>query len=105
MARLIDADNAAEILCKLSESLDRHSKDVMVMTALYLQNENDFPTIEPKRGRWIVHTDKWASGAEYFGYAECSVCGDKFNEVTCIGLKPMWDYCPNCGAKMREVEE
>lgn len=61
---------------------------------------------EPVRhGHWMVHTDKWASGDEYFGYAECSECGDMFYAVETIGIKPIWDYCPSCGAKMDEVEE
>jgi hypothetical protein len=61
--------------------------------------------VEPvKTGRWIVHTDKFANGAEYFGYAVCSECGDMFNCMETIGLNPIWNYCPNCGAKMEGEE-
>ena len=65
--------------------------------------ENGFYTIgnngEPvKHGRWIRKESK------RFYWFECSECGyppplDKF--------KREWfsNYCPNCGAKMDEVEE
>lgn len=46
-----------------------------------------------KHGRWIVVS-------EYPKKAECSYCGYPVeHELVC-----WWDYCPNCGAKMDEVE-
>lgn len=52
---------------------------------------------ETKTGRWI----KRESEIVLF---ECSVCKDGYiDQPTCMG-KPMFKYCPNCGAKM-EVEE
>lgn len=65
------------------------------------------PSAEPerKKGKWLVHTDKFANGAEYFGYATCSECGDMFYSIDCIGLKPIWDFCPNCGADMRGEDD
>lgn len=47
-----------------------------------------------RHGKWI--------GAPLAGYAtvRCSECGDVFFENT-----GRWHYCPNCGAKMEEVEE
>lgn len=42
----------------------------------------------PKRGEWIRHgTDE-----DEFCYYECPLCGF-------IGID--WNYCPNCGARMR----
>lgn len=51
------------------------------------------PTIEPerKKGKWI-ETDK--HDIYYQPGYKCSVCGVL---TTCHG-----DYCPNCGADMRE---
>lgn len=43
------------------------------------------------RGRWIVH-DYGAGDINY----ECSECKD----ISCCGA----DFCPDCGADMREVE-
>lgn len=58
--------------------------------------------IEPRKGHWI-DTDEWretVDGFEQWGYfRKCSKCGYvfKFLEID--------NYCPNCGADMREVEE
>lgn len=48
-----------------------------------------------KHGRWekIVHP-----------WYECSECGERTAVVNLNG-KVVWNYCPNCGADMREVEE
>ena len=51
--------------------------------------------IEPKRGEWIEQEDCW----------QCSVCGDEY--VLEVGVKPIdakMNFCPNCGADMRERE-
>jgi len=46
-----------------------------------------------KTGRWIKRENE-------FGLFECSVCkGGYIDQPTCMG-KPMFKYCPNCGAKM-----
>lgn len=44
------------------------------------------PTIEPKKGKWLE---------ECMDYGECSECGF-------CGLTT--DYCPSCGADMRDAE-
>lgn len=51
----------------------------------------------PKRGKWINSKERMRPDM-------CSVCGciyeaDRFMD------KIAWNYCPNCGAKMREVRE
>ena len=52
----------------------------------------------PKRGEWLT--------TKYHTW-ECSVCGK--NPTTGMGYvqtrKALYNYCPNCGAKMREVQE
>lgn len=60
---------------------------------------NELPTIEPKRGRWKPFDLTWGRSV----YA-CTNCGEAF-EVPTENGKPMYAYCPNCGAKMDEVEE
>ena len=55
------------------------------------------PTIEPqrKKGMWIEHNPhKWGLGIVF----ECSECGEK------IDCEPS-NFCPNCGADMREDAE
>ena len=56
-------------------------------------------TPQPKMGKWLIKR------VGDYDHAICSVCGDD------SFLSPEWDalelyrYCPNCGAKMQEVEE
>ena len=53
---------------------------------------NDAPTIEPKRGEWI-DISEW-----YAPRQKCSIC-----ETVVVGYGG--NYCPNCGADMRERKE
>lgn len=56
---------------------------------------DDAPTVDPvKHGHWIAH------GKAFMGATieACSECG----ELLCGYNKA---YCPNCGAKMDEVED
>ena len=48
---------------------------------------------EPKTGHWITLKDEWGDINE----AVCSCCDSNGHHK--------WNYCPNCGADMREVEE
>ena len=65
----------------------------------------DAPTIEPKRGKWITKKD--ACG---IGYQICSNCEteiqwrDRHGVILRVDMQNA-PYCPNCGAKMDEVEE
>ena len=70
---------------------------------------NSLPTIdaEPVRhGRWIIK-----SNPENGWYKiTCSECGeDETSVAPCIGFMPnvkvLWDFCPNCGAKMEDGDE
>lgn len=64
----------------------------------------EVPTIEPKRGRWEdveeVLEEGITDGTPYtimsVGY-KCSECGNEMGNL--------WSFCPNCGAKMDEVED
>lgn len=58
------------------------------------------PTIEPepKKGRWIK-LDMHAHLADH----KCTACGQECYVPTCMG-EPIYDFCPNCGADMREGE-
>lgn len=56
-----------------------------------------------RRGRWI-------NGNEGIWNAvilpKCSICGETFYEMNVnINGEYPYNYCPNCGAKMDEVEE
>ena len=69
-------------------ALEKAQEDSQDSDALSMLNA------EPKRGRWIsldMH-----KGMEQF---RCSACGIECYVPTCLG-KPIYEYCPNCGAKM-----
>lgn len=53
-------------------------------------------TPQPKMGHWILH-QYYNSDGLGFEYFSCSECDDQNDEKS--------RYCPNCGAKMDEVEE
>lgn len=50
----------------------------------------------PKRGKWINSKERMRPDM-------CSVCGCIYEADRFMG-KIVWNYCPNCGAKM-EVQE
>lgn len=50
-----------------------------------------------KRGRWIVLHGVLAGDVIYGDMGECSNCGLHLRNWE-------WNYCPNCGARMDEVE-
>ena len=90
MGRLIDADLLMEAYLQ-----DKKSGAVSMVKLI-----EEAPTVDlVKHGKWIgVMTEEWCT----FDECKCSVCGDVeyFNK----GWKK-FSCCPNCGAKMDEVEE
>ena len=59
------------------------------------------PLAEVKHGRWIKR--EYCSNYSGYDYGmKCSVCGKPlYRQLS----EKMPNYCPNCGAKMDEVEE
>lgn len=55
-------------------------------------DQEQLPTIEPKRGEWIEIRGSWS-----INYT-CSNCGKIVHETE-------YNYCPNCGAKMEGYYE
>ena len=52
---------------------------------------------EPKHGRWEMY-GTITRGTLAISIYRCSECKEDTNNC-------FWHYCPNCGAKMEEVEE
>lgn len=93
--RLIDAEKAYEVLTEYY----RHRTEIQHY-ALKEAIER-VHTVDPvKHGHWVEqeHED-WKWSKEY----RCSECGQYRLVTTPVGRE--WKYCPNCGAKMDEVEE
>lgn len=55
---------------------------------------------EPRKGYWQVVSDGYSDNAYI---CECSECKDTVWVYKDADRK--WNYCPNCGADMREVKE
>ena len=55
---------------------------------------------EPKTGHWIEH-HRTDLGEKLNDMCECSECGKWFSICELLYRS----YCPNCGAKMQEVNE
>ncbi|MCR4712285.1 MAG: hypothetical protein K5707_08280 [Clostridia bacterium] len=91
--RLIDAD-ALEVLTHW-ECFSDFDNDYEYVMKTDIDNA---PTIEERKtGRWI-ETKVWG-GRNFF----CSECRHEFTVDTCM-MKPIWNYCPNCGSRM-DLEE
>ena len=89
---LIRRSDAIDVLYHYQESVEMGIKSF----PLAVKAMNDIPTIEPKRGEWAKRTHNTLIAQVNFAY--CSECGQPImHEHT----RPLWNFCPNCGAKMK----
>ena len=92
-------ENAVEMAIKALENQPTDAVDRVTIKE-YLESfgkvktELKPVTPQPKMGHWIT-TRTFMHDGEY--YCDRCKCDAPNNEK--------WDYCPNCGAKMQEVEE
>ena len=105
MAILINLNDARKKLNELEGSAEYNKGVTDAFNALF-----DLPTIEAepvKHGRWkqveVVHDRKDAKIQDW-QQAQCSVCG-RWHTTPFMYYLKLDNYCPNCGANMREVEE
>ena len=102
--RLINADaleNKIEESWHALQMMDNTQNADLVMEGLYIaeQHLKKQPTVEAepvRHAHWIWKGDE---GDSRF---MCSACGGKENAPTCMGVPDIWEYCPNCGARMEE---
>ena len=88
MPRYIDADIAVAQIIRLKDN-DSSKYDLGLDTAIN-EIKHHIPTadvVERRRGKWL-----YLDGLDAF---ECSVCGRQM-------VRNIFDYCPWCGAEMRE---
>lgn len=101
MTRLIDADAYLKKVCTYNETGCGSCRFQTKCPA-------DEPTIDAgpvRRGKWIIR-DNPSTG---WYRITCSECGEDVTATApCIGFFPNakvnWNYCPECGADMREEE-
>lgn len=99
MSDLIDRYEVIELLKKMRYEADSKWEREMITDT---ENRiNAMPSAEPKKGKWIPHHEM---SREYFGtvlvnieyeYWFCDACGYRVEKG-----RPMYNFCPNCGARM-----
>ena len=95
--RLIDADKLKRKAQKVGTEAWKMKLTAPIETTLnqFIDWIDEAPTIEPKRGEWIIteqdNGHKWT-------HRKCSECGKGVIEP--LGVSAM-KFCPNCGSKMR----
>ena len=85
MIRLIDANALIDAMYTAKVTSAYEAQDII----------NSAPTIEPKRGEWVV------SYIDGMKQTECSACGVSFTTYDVYG----WHYCPWCGARMKGADD
>ena len=98
--RLIDANAYKASLTKWKEDAWKHNErhDAMLIADCLCELET-MPTVdavEVVHGQWAIFEDDWNSEVIY----ECSVCKEAFVTLDGEPMEKLWNYCPNCGAKM-----
>ena len=97
----VDAISREQALQELKESAEHHVNNSR--EEVLLRRDRDIiralPPVtprEPRKGYWIEHPHECGINWEYSMY-ECSECHEWTEDNS--------DFCPNCGADMREGEE
>ncbi len=107
MNRYIDAEAFYEALYKetadYSELEQRSGEDYSwLWRKAFYRVFNSFPTadvVEVRRGRWKPFDLTWGRSVYV-----CTFCGEALEVPTECG-KPMYEFCPCCGAKMVNEDE
>ena len=62
----------------------------------------DLPSVEqePKTGHWIEK-----DGFDGDVYYDCSECGESWTTIEGTPWDNVWNYCPNCGARMESEDK
>lgn len=91
MGRMIDADALQEKWCtEMCRKMPGCEED-----CAYWSYIHSAPTIEERKGRWIITKRNGIL---------CGVCHSGFRRMPTLEGKPMFNYCPLCGAKMEGAD-
>lgn len=88
--RLIDANALAQRFSALQEGANLRDHVYLLGVLSVIDNAPTIETAQAAHGKWLVY------GIEHKS-CKCSVCGDVYAYL--------YNYCPNCGAKMDVKEE
>ena len=89
----------------MAEYIDRNELKKMVhfsghgmdYDAYEVQEMPNADVVERKRGEW-VEVEFWWDDVYYY----CSICGESFCLIDGTPTYNLYNFCPNCGADMRE---
>ena len=68
---------------------------------LIIRDQPTVDAVEVVHGVWDVIEDDYAMETFY----RCSVCKEDFVTIDESPEENLWNYCPNCGADMRERKD
>ena len=96
--RLIDADALPITPVDITDL----PKDGTALIVYSKENVDNAPTVDTERhGHWIcILEEKMGDFSKFAHLFKCSYCHTPF-----LGMSDRYHYCPNCGAKIEEVEE
>ena len=100
--RLIDADALIERMYhdafETDTDMQKWDSGCWIRYKMFENAMDSAPTVEErKKGKWLK---RQIIGNVSFAY--CSKCGEPILHGR---VSPLWSYCPNCGADMREESE
>lgn len=89
---MLDAASAIEELQQIAYHYEQTAND-------YWKEACEYKAQLPKRGKWVREMNVYDEP-----FYHCSACGECFdsNRDDTYGI---FNYCPNCGAKMKEVQD
>lgn len=98
--KVVDALRANQEICLKSDayandSIDNYTLAVIDIDILTVEDLPAAPVREVKRGRWIL------SRGDSLNFIKCTNCQGLSAEPVAHTVYP-WNYCPYCGADMRE---
>ena len=79
----------------LEVSQEAIEQSILLLQKAGWMQEHDRVLTEGKAGRWIEQDDGY-NDTIY----QCSVCGEEFVTIEGTPADNLWNYCPNCGARM-----
>lgn len=63
----------------------------------YVLDEKRFPSVSRPQGEWVGEADGYADGEFVYDTWYCSNCDYTIDDDE----PPAWNFCPNCGARMK----
>lgn len=104
MSDMIERQKAIEAIKKCVQDMRKYPLPDELKKNVAENILKDVPSVDTvpvRHGQWVGESDGYADGYPVYDIWSCSCCGTYFDEWD---EKPTWKYCPNCGAKMTEVD-